>query len=326
MFDLPVINLEALHLGTHAEQRAAARSLGDMCRDAGFFCVTGHGVSRESKALLFKAAREFFNWPTERKNELSIDRSPHNRGYVGLETERLNAAAPPDQKEAFNIGLELSADHPEILAKRPLRGLNFWPDISGWRATMLAYYDRCMQIGRILHRGFSLDFGLSEHFFDEKLDAPAAILRLLRYPARVSPPKGSASEVRQPDAPGAGEHTDYGNVTLLMTDGVAGLEIRHRDGTWLEVADTQDLLLCNIGDCLMRWTNDEYRSTPHRVRVPLAERHSIAFFLDANPDALVDPSQVRPNEIPRYPPISVRDYLLGRLTATYEHLEPAARG
>jgi isopenicillin N synthase-like dioxygenase len=108
----------------------------------------------------------------------------------------------------------------------------------------------------------------------------------------------------------------------LVTDGVAGLEVRQLDGTWLEVADTQDLLLCNIGDCLMRWTNDRYRSTPHRVRIPERERYSIAFFLDPNPDAIVAPIQASSDEPPRYPPITVRDYLLGRLNATYEHRRP----
>jgi isopenicillin N synthase-like dioxygenase len=38
--------------------------------------------------------------------------------------------------------------------------------------------------------------------------------------------------------------------------------------------------VCNIGDCLMRWTNGVYASTPHRVRAPAAERFSAAFFLD----------------------------------------------
>ena len=117
--------------------------------------------------------------------------------------------------------------------------------------------------------------------------------------------------------PGAGEHTDYGNITLLVTDGVAGLEVRTRGGEWLDVADTGDLILCNIGDCLMRWTNDVYRSTPHRVRIPDRERYSIAFFLDADPEAIVDPADLRPEAPPRYAPISVGDYLLDRLTATY---------
>lgn len=324
MLHFPTVDMAALRDGSAVQRREIVRTLGRACRETGFFCVAGHGISAAVKAALFQAARDFFSLPRDKKDALSIARSPHNRGYVGLQTERLNAGDAPDQKEAFNIGLELSADDVEVTERRPLRGLNFWPDLPGWRQMMLAYYNQCLEIGRILHRGFSIDLGLDEDFFDAKLAAPAAVLRLLRYPPRVPPVSASSSLGPTPEAPGAGEHTDYGNITLLATDGVAGLQVRRRDGLWLEVADTQDLLLCNIGDCLMRWTNDEYVSTPHRVRMPTTERYSIAFFLDPNPDAIVDPSLVRPNETPRYAPTSVRDYLLSRLTSTYDHLNRAA--
>jgi isopenicillin N synthase-like dioxygenase len=312
---LPVINLEVLRLGTDAERRTAAGALGAACRETGFFCVSRHGISPAIRTALFAAAHEFFAMPIGRKNELSISRSRHNRGYVQIGTERLEAQSPPDQKEAFNIGLELPADDAEVLAGRPLRGVNFWPDLPGWRQLMLAYYDQCLEIGRTLHRGFCLDLGLPEDFFAPTLVAPAASLRLLHYPSHTA---------KTSEAPGAGEHTDYGNITLLATDGVAGLEVRRRDGTWIPVADTGELLLCNIGDCLMRWTNDEYVSTPHRVRVPTTERYSIAFFLDPNPDATVDPSLVRPHQSPRYAPVSVRDYLLSRFDATYDLRNKAA--
>jgi isopenicillin N synthase-like dioxygenase len=311
MLQFPIIDVRMLASGSSSKKREAVAILGAACRETGFFCVSGHGIDAASRASLFAAARQFFNLSVDQKRRFSIALSPHNRGYVEMEAERLKADAPPDRKEAFNVGLELPPDHPEIVAKRPLRGVNLWPDIAGWRETMLDYYDRCFRIGQIIHRGISADLGLDEAYFDSKIAQPAAVLRLLHYPARAG---GSAA-----DQPGAGEHTDYGNITLLATDGVAGLEVRQLDGTWVEVADTKDLLLCNIGDCLMRWTNDRYRSTPHRVRIPEAERYSIAYFLDPNPDAIVEPILREPDEAPRYAPISVRDYLLGRLDATYEH-------
>jgi isopenicillin N synthase-like dioxygenase len=311
MLQFPIIDVRMLASGSASKKREAVAILGAACRETGFFCVSGHGIDAASRASLFAAARQFFNLSVDQKRRFSIALSPHNRGYVEMEAERLKADAPPDRKEAFNVGLELPPDHPEIVAQRPLRGVNLWPDIAGWRETMLDYYDRCFRIGQIIHRGISADLGLDEAYFDSKIAQPAAVLRLLHYPARAG---GSAA-----DQPGAGEHTDYGNITLLATDGVAGLEVRQLDGTWVEVADTKDLLLCNIGDCLMRWTNDRYRSTPHRVRIPEAERYSIAYFLDPNPDAIVEPILREPDEAPRYAPISVRDYLLGRLDATYEH-------
>jgi isopenicillin N synthase-like dioxygenase len=75
----------------------------------------------------------------------------------------------------------------------------------------------------------------------------------------------------------------------------------------------------NIGDCLMRWTNDIYVSTPHRVvNRSGRERYSIAFFLDPNPDARVAaiPSCVPAGESQKYPPISAADYLKFRLDAS----------
>jgi isopenicillin N synthase-like dioxygenase len=321
MLELPVIDMTPLREGDIADRRRTAAALGEACRETGFFCVAGHGISAEFRARMFAASRAFFSLPAQEKERLSIRLSPHNRGYVGMETETLDPAAAPDRKEAFNLGLELSPDAPEIREGRPLRGVNFWPEDAAWRDLMLDYFDRCLEIGRVLHRGFSLDLGLSdETFFDAPIARPAATLRLLHYPG---PEEGAPA---RPGQPGAGEHTDYGNITLLITDGVAGLQVRRRDGQWVDVADTGELILCNIGDCLMRWTNDTYISTPHRVKTPARERYSIAFFLDPDPDAVVDPSDLNPAKAPLYPPITAGDYLLGRFSATYDHLRPAPAG
>src|SRR5258705_1112227 len=116
-----------------------------------------------------------------------------------------------------------------------------------------------------------------------------------------SPPQPPATA-----AIGAGEHTDYGNLTLLVTDSVGGLEVRRRDGGWIAAPTIPGAFICNIGDCLMRWTNDVYVSTPHRVvNRGDRDRYSVAFFLDPNPDALVAclPTCVSAERPPRYAPI-----------------------
>ena len=172
---------------------------------------------------------------------------------------------------------------------------------------MLAYYDACAALGARLHRAFARDLGLEPDFFADKFDRPMATLRLLRYPA--------AAEERI----GAGEHTDYGNLTLLATDDVGGLEVRTRAGDWIEAPPRAGAFIVNIGDCLMRWTNDVYVSTPHRVVNRSArERTSIAFFFDPNPEAEVAaiPSCVARGEAARYPPILAADYLKLRLDAS----------
>jgi isopenicillin N synthase-like dioxygenase len=230
--------------------------------------------------------------------------------------EALDPTKAADMKEAFNVGLDLAPDDPEILAGVPFRGLNAWPDLPGLRTTLLAYFDACARLGARLHRAFAADLGLAPDFFADKIDRPMAVLRLLHYP----PAPADMAEGQM----GAGEHTDYGNLTLLATDSVGGLEVRTRAGEWIAAPVRPDAFVVNIGDCMMRWTNDIYVSTPHRVvNRSGRERYSIAFFFDPNPDAEVAaiPGCVPEGAAPLYPPIAAADHLKARLTASFAFLK-----
>jgi isopenicillin N synthase-like dioxygenase len=319
MTALPIIDVSGLTSADHSARAAIAAELGHACREIGFFYVVNHGVADATRDGMFAAAREFFALPVAAKEEYSIKRSQHNRGYVALEGERLNeAAAPADYKEAFNIGLELAADHPEVVAGKPFRGVNLWPALPHWRETVLAYYDACWALGRRIHHGFALDLGIAEDFFEDKLDSPLATLRMLHYPPRRQ--DGAHESINDT---GAGVHTDYGNLTILATDGIAGLQVRTRSGSWVDAPHIAGAFVCNIGDCLMRWTNDVYISTPHRVAIPVKDRYSVAFFLDPNPDARVEvlAGCIAPGAAAKYKPTTGADYLRERLTATYDHLK-----
>ncbi|MGB3621790.1 isopenicillin N synthase family oxygenase [Ketobacter sp. MCCC 1A13808] len=309
MDSLPIISVAKLRSSDAAERQQVADELGHACRNVGFFYVVDHGIPQTLIDTTFGEAKRFFASPLQDKQALSIQRSQHNRGYIAMADERLNPDAGADMKEAFNIGVDLPPDHPEVLAEKAFRGVNFWPDLAGWRRNVVTYFDACLDLGRLLHRGLSLDLGLPETFFSEHLRMPIATLRMLRYPA-------ASGDLNREDG-GAGTHTDYGNITLLATDGVAGLQVSDRDGRWIEAPHVAGAFVCNIGDCLMRWTNDTYVSTPHRVRPPLRERFSIAFFLEVDPAAVVDPRQLFPEQVPKYQPVSCAEYLADRLDATY---------
>ena len=309
--DLPVIDVAPLRSPDRAARRQVAAALGKACRETGFFYVAGHGIADATLQAMFDAARRFFAQPLDAKRQLARNLVGNNRGYVELGHERLDLDAAPDRKEAFNIGLELPTGHPAHA--QPFRGANAWPDLPGFRALMLSYYDACLALGTLIHRGFALDLGLDEHVFDSALDLPMATLRLLHYPPAAAGVAG----------PGAGTHTDYGNLTLLAVDGVAGLQVQGRDGRWILAPHIPGCFVCNIGDCLMRWSNDIYVSTPHRVSPPERDRTSIAFFLDPNPDAIVTPVTTDPGRPSRYPPVTGAEFLQSRLDATYRHV-PAA--
>jgi len=307
MSDLPIIDLDPLRHGGEAGLERVTAEVGAACRGAGFFYVVNHGVPAELIADAFAKSRAFFAEPLEAKLDIAMEKVGGNRGYSGFMREALDPSRGFDAKEAFNVGLELAPDDPGLGAE-PFRALNAWPATPGFRETTLAYFDACLALGVDLHRAFARDLKLPVDHFDEKLARPMATLRLLRYPPE---PAGQI---------GAGEHTDYGNITLLAVDGVGGLEVRRRDGDWIDAPAIPGAFIVNIGDCLMRWTNDIYVSTPHRVvSKGSGERYSIAFFLDPNPFANVEaiPSCVQQGAAPKYAPILAHEYLMSRLRATF---------
>lgn len=293
------------------DREAFVRDIGHACREIGFLMLQGHPIDRAKIAAVFEAAHTFFALDLAEKNRLSIYNSKHDRGYAPLGSERLDETSGLiDRKEAFNVGLDLSPDDPRVVAGEPFRGVNQWPDLPAFRATLMSYFDDLWALGIDLHRALALDLGLDENWFRPHLDDPMAILRLLHYP----PATGTDREI------GAGAHSDYGSITLLMTDGEPGLQVRPRDGGWLDVPHIDNAIIMNIGDCLMRWTNDIYVSTPHRVRAPKQERYSVAFFFDPNPDTVVT-ALPGTGAVAKYPPITASDYLMQRLAATYHHGE-----
>ena len=202
---LPIIDLSSWRESDRASLARIAAEVGAACRDVGFFYVVNHGVDEPLIAEAFAQSRRFFALPLAEKQALAIETVGGNRGYSGILHEALDPGRGPDMKEAFNVGLDLAPDDPDLLAGQPFRSLNAWPSLPNFRETLLAYYDACAALGARLHRAFACDLGLEPDFFDDKFDRPMATLRLLHYPA---PPAGSeprtgrgrAYRLRQPHA------------------------------------------------------------------------------------------------------------------------------
>ncbi|MEO1225801.1 MAG: 2-oxoglutarate and iron-dependent oxygenase domain-containing protein [Pseudomonadota bacterium] len=302
---IPILDFQQFLSG---DKSAFVTDIGQACREVGFAMLRGHGVDPKMISGVFDATHKFFALDVGEKDRLSIYNSKHDRGYAPFGSERLDEQTGLiDRKEAFNVGLDLSPDDPRVVAGEPFRGVNQWPDIPGFRETLMGYYNAMWALGIEVHRALALDLGLQEHWFRPHLDQPMAILRLLHYP----PATGADNEL------GAGAHSDYGSISLLATDGVPGLQVRPRGKDWIDVPFVEGAFVINIGDCLMRWTNDIYVSTPHRVIAPKRDRYSVAFFFDPNPDTLVS-ALPGTGDVAKYPPVLASDYLAERLAATYE--------
>ncbi|WP_371156266.1 isopenicillin N synthase family dioxygenase [Jannaschia sp. 2305UL9-9] len=293
----------------HSDPEGFTADLGDAVRDTGFFLLSNPQVPSDLRDGVLRQAGALFDLPEADKQAISILNTPHFRGWGKPGDESLDETQPEvDTKQTFNIGFDIAPDDPRL--GEPFRGLNQWPDLPGFRDTMLAYYDAAQAQGIAILSHLARDLGLASDHFAPLFQAPLSALRLLHYP----PATGAQGEI------GAGAHTDYGAITLLMTDGEPGLQVRPRGGDWMDVPHVPGAYVVNIGDCLMRWTNDIYVSTPHRVLPPKHQRRSVAFFVEANPDAMV--AALPGTGEPKYPPIRAADYLQSRLDATYAPKEP----
>ena len=155
--------------------------------------------------------------------------------------------------------------------------------------------------------------GASKSYFADKFDRQASVGRVIRYPA-----------VTQSPLPGqlrAGMHTDYGTLTFVRGDDTpGGLQVKHRQGDWIDVHIPPDGFCCNIGDLMARWSNDRWVSTLHRVAVPpldatRTDRISLVFFQNPNPDTVIRcfDSCIGPGETEKYPPVTVAEHYLGKL-------------
>lgn len=302
---LPVIDISPLASGDLTKRRAVAALIREACLDRGFFYITGHGVPASLIADVMDAARALFDLPEPIKRAVDKALSPANRGYEPLRGQTLEAGAPADIKEGFYIGEE-----------QPLgafnQGPNQWPmGLPGFDKVMLAYHRKMAVLAERLMGALALSLGLPEAAFTGFCRDPIAILRLLHYPPQ--PPSDPGR--------GAGAHTDFGALTILMQDDIGGLEVYDRAaGAWTPAPPVPGAYVVNLGDLVARWTNDLYRSTPHRVTNRSGRRrYSVPFFFSGAPACSISclPGCLTLGETPKYPPTTVEAYMKGRYRQTY---------
>ena len=289
---LPLIDIAA---GTRALHAAA---IDHALRGPGFFAIRGHGVDIGAREAAFRAAHRFFALPDEIKAHWHVDRHPGGlkRGFDPIGWQALHVGQPHDLKESFYLGVEAI-------------GPNQWPDealVPGFHVACHGYMRAMDGVARRLMGLFELALGLRAGYFDDFMRHPTCTTRLLHYPPQ---PADAA-----PGQIGCGAHTDWGALTLLAQDEAGGLQVQTLDEGWIDVPPDPDVLVVNAGDMMPRWTNDRWRSTPHRVinRASGRDRWSIAYFFDLDAEASIEPLDVcvSSSNPPRYGPITAGQHLV----------------
>ena len=320
---VPVLDLSAFTEGTARDKQAVAADFDHACRDIGFLVASGHGVPQSVERELYLAGRLFFDQPLTHKLEARRIHPEQNRGYIPYGEEQLarmhGGESPPDFKEVVAMGPYTLPDETSGIqaAAYPNFAPNIWPVCTpSLRLAMEDYYQAMETLMQMLSRIAALALDLPDNWFDAKLDRHTSHLRLLHYPAPEQDLE--SGQLR------CGEHTDLGVLTILRNEAVpGGLEVRGRDGHWISAPALPNTFVVNIGDLMMRWTNDRWTSTPHRVAVPpidqrqSSRRLSIAYFVRPNFDAPIRciPSCVNADNPPRYEDTTLQDYAVARFAA-----------
>ncbi|MGU3432321.1 isopenicillin N synthase family dioxygenase [Actinomycetes bacterium M1A6_2h] len=274
--------------------------------DIGFFQVVDHGIDIDEVNHAFEMSAKFFALDSGIKSKYPLKRG-QNAGWE-FKSQVRPSVGTPDQKESFQM-------------TRP-RMDGLWPtedELAGFRTTIENFEAKCWRIAMDLLGCFASKLGRDRDFFTRAHDPESAdyqsTLRLLHYYAFPDELVGDTSVWR------AGAHTDFDALTLLFQRaGQGGLQVlpgAEADGqAWTSVEPCDDAITCNIGDMLMRWSDDLLPSNFHRVRSPRADeyrgpRYTIAYFAQADKNVIIDsPSG-------KYPSITAADYLLQRINANF---------
>ncbi|KAJ5341891.1 Oxoglutarate/iron-dependent dioxygenase [Penicillium brevicompactum] len=313
----PIIDFSSFYGEDPTAKQSLIQQVRSACETFGFFQIINHRIPESLQQDILKQSEQFFELPLEIKEKYNKDIGGFNRGYERLRAQNFEKKAEGDLKEGYYFGTHLALDHPYVVQRKINLGPNKYPedvaDPERFKMTADSYFKAVEKLAHDILNVLAATLGLDENFFQDYIDTPIAILRLLHYP----PQPADAS----PDERGIGAHTDFGGITILLQDMIGGLQVWNRDNsTWVDVKPLEGALVVNLGNMMMRWTNDRYVSNLHRVINKTGqERYSVPFFFSGNPEFVVKclPSCEDVMNGAKYPPVSVEEWITGRYADTY---------
>jgi isopenicillin N synthase-like dioxygenase len=300
--DIPRIDLSDFS----ARKAEIAEQLWQAATELGFFQVYNHGIPQPDIERAFAHAGRFFALPADSKGRYPL-RKGTNAGWE-FKAQVRPSTGTPDNKESYQITVPR------------MQGL--WPDeseLTGFKAVMLDFERKNWALSMRILSCFALKLGFAEDFFtkahDPASDGYQSTLRLIHYLGMENAKPEDFKFWR------AGAHSDFDCLTLLhQRKGQGGLQVCPGKAAathqWSDVEPLEDYVTCNIGDMLMRWSDDRLQSTLHRVRMPrpgeyLGPRLSMPFFCQANKEAVIA------GPLGSYEPITADAYLQQRIAANY---------
>lgn len=230
-------------------------------KETGFAVITHHPLSVPLIDETYAKWYEFFHSP-DRFN-FTFDKKTHD-GYSSPSlSETAKGYNKKDLKEFYHF-------YPWGRCPESTKAvtLALYHDLNQMAGTLLSW------IEGYLPKNISakLSMPLSEMIKDSQV----TLFRLIHYP----PLTGQ----EEPGALRAAPHEDINLITLLPAATAKGLQVKNRQGEWLDVPCDPGWIIVNVGDMLQECTEHYYPSTTHRVVNPTGEdakkpRLSMPLFL-----------------------------------------------
>lgn len=274
----------------------------------------------------YDIAQAFFEQPVEEKNrpEYRCDFANGNYfGYQRADEKTLMGTDVRNNEEKFNIPKFIPHN-----AHQP-----FHEFFEPFRAEIEAFSRKSIQIADKIFTLFALILELPEDYFSSRHrynDPSDDHLRYMMYHPRTLEDDAKVQNTW------SRAHTDFGSLTLLWNQNVAGLQLKTPGGQWKYVPPVEDGIICNVGDTIDFWSAGYLKSTTHRVvRPPPDQDHidrlGLFYFVRPGNDTDIKPApspllkrlRLVPEDQENAKPVRGLEYVRERVKNYHNHTDYA---
>ncbi|KAK8023545.1 2OG-Fe(II)oxygenase superfamily protein [Apiospora rasikravindrae] len=284
--DLPWADIQIIDLTTFDQpggKEKLAAELRDAIHHTGFFSVVGTGISRREVQRQYDIAQAFFELPHEEKARPEYKCDFANGNYFGY--REIYEATIRGTEVRNNVEQWNHAKFTELYEKEARH-----PFFEAFKGEIESFSRKALDVALKLLELCALVLELPPSFFaaQHRYDGPSDDhLRYMSYRPRT------AADDAAVDNTWTRAHTDFGTLTLLWSQNVAGLQIKTSEG------DDETGIICNVGDALDFWSASYLKSTTHRVVRPPADqlganRLGLFYFVRPGDDAEIEPAAASP--------------------------------
>ncbi|CRG87065.1 hypothetical protein PISL3812_04080 [Talaromyces islandicus] len=260
----PLVEIDLSRFDEPGGKEELARQLYDAVTRVGFWVVVGHGIDDERVLRQFSFGNAFFKEPLEEKRRFPCNFADGE--YFGYrENSRwVGDTGVKENVEMLNIPKAIPAW--DNVPRHNIVEQNY-DEIASFHRDLFDKVARKLFVLMSIILELPEDFLAKAHGYDETSDDH---LRYMIYNRRTQ------EEWDRAQGYSKGGHTDFGSLTLLFSQNVAGLQIRTPENQWKWVKPVEGGITCNIADTLTFLTNGFLKSTIHRVVTPPSDQLDIS--------------------------------------------------